>query len=150
MCCRSPWAGSPTSSGSATRAGANPSTPSRHPPSQYRQADRRMEPDAHRTSRTTPMLRWPDPPWLERSARGDGSPHDHARHPGPGPVRLRSPGRPRNSPRPCWSRSLPTSTYFAELTIEDVLQPGDDRAYEFGLDLLLDGLEQSMHEQTIH
>ena len=41
--------------------------------------------------------------------------------------------------------------HFAELTIEDVLQPGDDHgAYEFGLDLLLDGLEQSLHKQTIH
>jgi Tetracyclin repressor-like, C-terminal domain len=39
--------------------------------------------------------------------------------------------------------------YFAEVTIEDVLQPGDDRgAYEFGLDLLLDGLEQSMHKEA--
>ena len=41
--------------------------------------------------------------------------------------------------------------HFAELTIEDVLQPGDDHgAYEFGLDLLLDGLEQSLHKQTTH
>ena len=41
--------------------------------------------------------------------------------------------------------------HFAELTIEDILQPGDDHgAYEFGLDLLLNGLEQSLHKQTIH
>ena len=41
--------------------------------------------------------------------------------------------------------------HFAELTIEDILQPGDDHgAYEFGLDLLLDGLEQSLHKQTTH
>jgi hypothetical protein len=39
--------GSPTSSGSATRAGANPSTPSSHPRSRYRRADRGMKPDAH-------------------------------------------------------------------------------------------------------
>jgi hypothetical protein len=48
---------------------------------------------------------------------------------------------------------IPTDQYphFAELTIEDVLQPGDDHgAYEFGLDLLLDGLEQSLHKQTTH
>jgi AcrR family transcriptional regulator len=39
--------------------------------------------------------------------------------------------------------------HFAELIIEDVLQPGDDHgAYEFGLDLLLDGLEQSLHKLT--
>ena len=48
---------------------------------------------------------------------------------------------------------IPTDQYphFAELTIEDVLQPGDDHgAYEFGLDLLLDGLEQSLQKQTTH
>jgi AcrR family transcriptional regulator len=48
---------------------------------------------------------------------------------------------------------IPTDQYphFAELTIEDILQPGDDHgAYEFGLDLLLDGLEQSLHKQTTH
>jgi hypothetical protein len=44
-----------------------------------------------------------------------------------------------------------TSTQFAELTIEDVLQPGDDHgADEFGLDLLLDGLEHLLHKQTTH
>jgi hypothetical protein len=41
--------------------------------------------------------------------------------------------------------------HFAELIIEDVLQPGDDHgAYEFGLDLLLDGLEQALQKLTTH
>jgi hypothetical protein len=36
--------------------------------------------------------------------------------------------------------SRPTSTSTSPSCIEDVLQPGDDHgAYEFGLDLLLDG-----------
>jgi hypothetical protein len=47
--------------------------------------------------------------------------------------------------------SRPTSTSTAPSCIEDVLQPGDDHgAYEFGLDLLLDGLEQSLHKLTTH
>ena len=41
--------------------------------------------------------------------------------------------------------------HFAELIMEDVLQPGDDHgAYEFGLDLLLDGLDQSLPKLTTH
>ena len=47
--------------------------------------------------------------------------------------------------------SRPTSTSTSPSCIEDVLQPGDDYgAYEFGLDLLLDGLGQSLHKQTNH
>ena len=35
--------------------------------------------------------------------------------------------------------------YLAELTIQHVLQPGDDYGdeFEFGLDLILDGLERA-------
>ena len=45
--------------------------------------------------------------------------------------------------------SRPTSTSTSPSCIEDVLQPGDDHgAYEFGLDLLLDGLEQSLQKLT--
>jgi hypothetical protein len=47
--------------------------------------------------------------------------------------------------------SRPTSTSTSPSCIEDVLQPGDDHgAYEFGLDLLLDGPGQSLHNQTTH
>jgi hypothetical protein len=46
--------------------------------------------------------------------------------------------------------SRPTSISTSPSCIEDVLQPGDHGAYEFGLDLLLDGLEQSLHKQTTH
>jgi hypothetical protein len=47
--------------------------------------------------------------------------------------------------------SRPTSTSTSPSCIEDVLQPGDDHgAYEFGLDLVLDGLEQSLHKLTTH
>ena len=47
--------------------------------------------------------------------------------------------------------AAPEPTHLAELTIEDVLQRGDDHgAYAFGLYLLLDGLEQSLHKQTTH
>jgi hypothetical protein len=47
--------------------------------------------------------------------------------------------------------SRPTSTSTSPSCIDDVLQPGDDHgAYEFGLDLVLDGLEQSLHKLTTH
>jgi AcrR family transcriptional regulator len=47
---------------------------------------------------------------------------------------------------------LPADEYphFIELTTEHVLQPGYDfgSEFEFGLDLILDGLERSLREQT--
>ena len=47
--------------------------------------------------------------------------------------------------------SRPTSTCTAPSCIKDVLQPGAGHgAYEFGFDLLLDGLGQSLHKQATH
>ena len=47
--------------------------------------------------------------------------------------------------------SRPTSTSTSPSCIENVLQLGDHHgAYEFGVDLLLDGLGQSLHKQTTH
>ena len=47
---------------------------------------------------------------------------------------------------------FPTETYprLAEFTFEHVLQPGYDYGaeYEFGLDLILDGLERARHRDN--
>jgi AcrR family transcriptional regulator len=49
-------------------------------------------------------------------------------------------------------RQLPADEYphFVELTVEHVLQPGYDygNEFEFGLELILDGLERSLGEQA--
>ena len=60
---------------------------------------------------------------------------------------IRHSGRDRRARRRLPAGSSPPTTYphLAELTVEHVLQPGYDygNEYEFGLDLILDGLEET-------
>ena len=124
---------------------------------------RRYQGTESRTGQFTAHLVRPVPGWLRHQpAAPDDRPQRRVRRPGTPGAGVHDPGgaargteralRRATATRPSRSAmSRPTSTSIAPSCIEDVLRPGDDHGtYEFGLDLLLDGLGQSLHKQTTH